>query len=71
MLAFGKPWSATDDAAVATDEFLRFFFLNQEHGVNNERSQSIQSIRHFKRTHWMLTTHEDRSARKNTRVSRS
>ena len=27
MLTFGKPWSATDDAAVATDEFLHFFFL--------------------------------------------
>ena len=26
--AFGKPWSATDDAAVATDDlFLHFFFL--------------------------------------------
>ena len=27
-----------------------FFLLNQEHGVNNERSQSIQSARHSKLT---------------------
>ena len=27
-----------------------FFLLNQEHGVNNERPQSIQSVRHSKRT---------------------
>ena len=27
-----------------------FHLLNQEHGVNNERSQSIQSVRHSKRT---------------------
>ena len=53
--ASGKPWSATDDAAESTDTilfilFLHFYFLIQEHGVNNERSQSIQSVRHSKRT---------------------
>ena len=56
--AFGKPRSATDDAAEATDDFFvfvclfvfTFFLLNQEHGVNNERPQSIQSVRHSKRT---------------------
>ena len=30
-----------------------FLFLNQEHGVNNERSQTIQLVRHSKRTHCM------------------
>ena len=50
----GTPWSATDDAAEATDVFCCFFtfkflLLNQIHGVNNERSQSIQSVRHSKR----------------------
>ena len=35
--AFGKPWSATDDAAVATDDFLTFL-LNQKHGVLIARS---------------------------------
>ena len=44
--------------------FLFIILINQEHGVNNERLQSIQSIRHSKRTHRMLPTHEDRSARK-------
>ena len=39
------------------------FVLNQEHGVNNERSQSIQSFRHFKRTHRMWPHQKDRSAR--------
>ena len=29
------------------------FVLNQEHGVNKERWQSIQSFRHSKRTHRM------------------
>ena len=56
--AFGKPRSVTDDAAEATDDFLflfvclflYLFLLNQEHGVNNERPQSIQSVRHSKRT---------------------
>ena len=32
---------------------LTFLLLNQENGVNNERSQSTQSVRHSKRTHRM------------------
>ena len=40
------------------------FVLNQEHGVNNERSQSIQSFRHSKRTHRMWPRQKDRSTRK-------
>ena len=60
--AFGKPWIATDDAAVATDEFFLFFFtfllFSDEHGVKaDKRSQSIQSVRHSKQTRWMLPTH--------------
>ena len=31
--------------------FFTFLLLNQEHGINNERSQSIRSVRHSKRTH--------------------
>ena len=38
--AFGKPWSATDDAAEATDDCFTFLLFNQEHSVNNERSAS-------------------------------
>ena len=41
------------------DDFFTFLLLNQEHGVNNERSQSIQSVHHSKLTH-----RKDRSARK-------
>ena len=41
--------------------FFTFLFLNQEHGVNNERLQSIQSVRHFKR---MWPHQKDRSAQK-------
>ena len=47
------------------------FLLNQEHGVNNESSQSIQSIRHSKWTRWMVPTQEDRSARKNVFLAHS
>ena len=61
--ASGKPWSTTDDAAEATDDFFTFL-PNQEHGVNNERSQSIQSARHSKRTHHMWLHHKDRGTRK-------
>ena len=46
----GKPWSATDDTAEHTHDCFTCLLLNQEHGVNNERSQSIQSVRHSKRT---------------------
>ena len=35
-----------DDAADSTDDYFTFLRLNQEHGVNNERSQPIQSVRH-------------------------
>ena len=62
--ASGKPWSATDDAAEATDGFFTFLLLNQEHGVNNERSQSIQSVRHSKRTHRMWPRRKDLSTPK-------
>ena len=40
-----------------------FLLLNQEHGVNNERSQSIQSVRHSKRTHRMWPLQKDSSTR--------
>ena len=40
-----------------------FFLLNQEHGVNNKRSQSIQSVCHSKRTHRMWPRQKDRSTR--------
>ena len=47
--------------------FLLLFFykllLNQD-GVNNERSQSIQSVRHSKRTHRMRPRQKDRSTQK-------
>ena len=33
--------------------FLTFLLHNQEHGVNNERSQLMQSVRHSKWTHRM------------------
>ena len=60
--ASGKPWSATDDEAEATDDFLTFI-LNQEHGINNERLQLIfPSVRHSKRTHHMWPHQKDRSA---------
>ena len=36
-----------------------FHLLNQEHGVNNERSQSIQSVRHSKQTHRMWPCQKD------------
>ena len=63
--ASGEPWSATDDAAEATDDFFKtFLLLNQEHSVNNERYQSIQSVRHSKRTHRMWPHQKDRSTRK-------
>ena len=38
-----------------------FLLCNQEHGVNNERSQSIQSVLHSKRTHRMWSHQKDRS----------
>ena len=60
--ASGKPWSATDDAAEATDDIFTFL-LNQEHGVNNKRSQSIQSVLHSKRTYRMWPHQKDRSTR--------
>ena len=41
-----------------------FLLLNQEHDVNNERWQSIQSVRHSKRTHRMWPRQKDRSTRK-------
>ena len=44
--------------------FFTFLLLNQEHGVNKERSQSIQSVRHSKRTHRMWPRRKDRSTRK-------
>ena len=44
--------------------FFTFLLLNQEHGVNKERSQSIQSVRHSKRTHRMWPRQKDRSTRK-------
>ena len=34
--------------------------LNQEHDVNNEHSQLIQSVRHSKLTHRMWTHQKDR-----------
>ena len=40
------------------------FLLNQEHGVNNERSQSIQSVSHSKRTHRMWPRQKDFSTRR-------
>ena len=56
-----------DDAAEATDDdfflYFTFLLLNQEHGVNNQRSQSIQSVRHSKRTHRMWPRQKDRSTR--------
>ena len=65
--ASGKPWSATDDAAEVTEDFFTFLLLNQEHGVNNERSQSIQSVIHSKLTHLMWPSQKDRSMRKEKR----
>ena len=61
-------WSATE----ATEDFYIFFFftfllLNQEHGVNNERYQSIQSVRHSKRTHRLWPREKDCSTRKRRR----
>ena len=50
--------------------FIYFFtvlLLNQEHGGNNERSQSIQSVLHSKRTHCMWPRQKDRSTRKKRR----
>ena len=58
--ASGKPWSTTDDAAEATNDFFTFL-RNQEHGVNNERSQSIQSVCHSKWTHHMWPCQKDHS----------
>ena len=49
--------------------FLLLNLLKQEHGVNNERSQSIQSGRHFKRTHRTWPHQKDRSVRKQVTVS--
>ena len=46
--------------------FLRLL-LNQEHGINNERSQSIQSVRHSRRTHRMWPHQKDRNAREKRR----
>ena len=37
-----------------------FLLLNQEHDVNNEHSQLIQSVRHSKLTHRMWTHQKDR-----------
>ena len=52
--------SARSDLLLVSDEtlpmifliffFLTFLLLNQEHSVNNKRSQSIQSVRHSKQT---------------------
>ena len=63
LLLSGKPWNATADAAEATDDFFTFLLLNQERGVSNERLQSIQSVRHSKRTHRMW-----RHQKKNVKV---
>ena len=41
--------------------YFTFLLLNQEHGVNNECSQSIQSVRHSKRTLRMWPRQKDRS----------
>ena len=64
--------SATDDAAEATDDFFIFTFLllNQEHSVNNECSQSIQSVRHSKQTHHMWPRQKDHSMWKEKRRKR-
>ena len=48
----GYPWLFT------------FLLLNQERGVHNERSQSIQTVRHSKRTHHMWPHQKDLSTRK-------
>ena len=44
--------------------FFTFLLLNQEHGLNNERSQSIQSVLHSKRTHRMWPRQKDPSMQK-------
>ena len=51
--------------------FFTFLLLNQQHGVNNERSQSIQSVCHSKRTHRMWPRQKDRSTRKKEEEKRS
>ena len=50
-----------------------FLLCNQEHGVNNERSQSIQSVLHSKRTHRMWPHQKTvvREKRKKKSVSRA
>ena len=64
--------SATDDAAEATNDLFTFL-RNQEHSVNNERLQSIQSVCHSKWTHHMWPHQKDPSAKKKkeTKVSRT
>ena len=44
--------------------FFTFLLLNQEHGINNECSQSIQPVRHSKWTHRVWPRQKDRSTRK-------
>ena len=47
--------------------FYILLLLNQEHGVNNERSQSIHSVSHSKRTHRMWLHQKDRRTGKKER----
>ena len=67
--AFGKPWSVTAETMQQRLPFFVLFcfltfLLNQEHGVHNEGSKSIQSVRHSKLTCRMWHHQKDRSARK-------
>ena len=64
---FAKPWSATDDEAEATNDFFTILLCNQKHGVNNEHSQSIQSVRHSKWTHHMWPCQKDHSMQEKRR----
>ena len=59
--ASGKPLSTAGDAAEANNDFLTFLLLNQEHGVNNDRSQLIQSVHHSKQKKCMWPRQKDRS----------
>ena len=58
--ASGKPWQCSS----GYQWLFTFLLLNQECGVNNECSQSIQSVCHSKQTHrmWPLSHQKDHSA---------
>ena len=62
--ASGKPWSRRCSRGYRWFFYFTFLLLNQEHSVNNERWQSIQTVRHSKQTHCMWPRQKDRSTQK-------